>query len=183
MLIFILSYCIGSIPFGLIYGRYFRNLDIRTLGSGNIGTSNAMRVGGWRLAAITFASDALKGFLPVWLWGTPDTAPGIALSVLLGSLFSCFLRFRGGKGVAATFGSVLALSPLTALTLACIWIGTFLPTRVSGMAALVATASLPFLPFHELPFWWSLSTVVLIFYAHRKNIHEWLSAQSDIHSK
>jgi glycerol-3-phosphate acyltransferase PlsY len=139
-LIALVAYLLGSIPFGYLLVRIFRSEDIRTVGSGNIGATNVIRSGAKGLGALTFALDALKGFLavamardlilaalPDWppiaelYWqGSPamrlDTAASIAaLAAVLGHIFPVWLRFKGGKGVATAFGVLLQLAPLAAL--------------------------------------------------------------------
>src|SRR5579864_1351743 len=104
-LLIVASYLIGSIPFGIIVGR-MRGFDPRAVGSGNIGMTNVVRAGGVNAAAITFVGDILKGAIPVAIARMMESPPAIlawvALAAFLGSIYSVFLRFNGGKGVSAS---------------------------------------------------------------------------------
>jgi glycerol-3-phosphate acyltransferase PlsY len=123
----LVGYLAGSVPFGLLLVRLAGKGDVRSVGSGNIGATNAARAGGRGLGVLTLALDAAKGFLPVFLagrwfgtWpggGAPSPLHGaafaslVALAAILGHVFTPWLRFRGGKGVATTLGAALALGP------------------------------------------------------------------------
>ncbi|MCB5230502.1 MAG: glycerol-3-phosphate 1-O-acyltransferase PlsY [Candidatus Cloacimonas sp.] len=111
----LIAYVMGSIPFSYLYGKIFHKIDLREHGSGNVGSTNALRVLGWRLGLLTLISDMLKGFLAVWLvkryFG--DCSLIIpSLAVILGHTFTIFLKFKGGKGVATSAGVFAALIPL-----------------------------------------------------------------------
>jgi len=121
------SYLLGSVPFGYILVRLFQGIDVRSIGSGNIGATNVARTGGKKLAIITLLLDALKGWLPVFLvlhlHGIPAaSAPQLhtlaalaALAAVIGHMFPVWLGFKGGKGVATGLGVFLALAPLAVL--------------------------------------------------------------------
>lgn len=132
-----LAYLSGSIPFGLLIGRWVRRVDIRDYGSGNIGTTNAMRVLGARWAAVIFALDVAKGALPVWLAQEVGVSllgqAAVGLLAVAGHNWSVFLRFRGGKGVATSLGVLLATAPLAAGVAAIVWV---LTVAASGYASL-----------------------------------------------
>ncbi|MDC6465693.1 glycerol-3-phosphate acyltransferase, partial [Pelagibacteraceae bacterium] len=102
ILIFLLSYLSGSVPFGLILTKFFQGKDIRKLGSGNIGATNVLRTGNKSLALITLILDVLKGYFPVIITSNyfPEFIQLSALTVFLGHLFPVWLNFKGGKGVA-----------------------------------------------------------------------------------
>ena len=108
------AYIVGSVPIGVIVGRV-RGFDPRAVGSGNIGTANVARAGGASAAAITFAGDVLKGAIPVIVAraaGFPIVIVAwTGLAAFIGAICSVFLRFHGGKGVAAALGIWLAISP------------------------------------------------------------------------
>ena len=118
----LVAYLLGSIPFGYLLVRFFRKEDIRQKGSGNIGATNVMRSGSKGLGAVTFLLDVLKGFFAVWLCGMVAARSGLtteirtnaiaiaALFVVLGHIYTVWLGFKGGKGVATAFGVFLALS-------------------------------------------------------------------------
>jgi glycerol-3-phosphate acyltransferase PlsY len=141
------GYLAGSIPFGLLLARAAGFGDIRTIGSGNIGTTNVLRTGSKPLAAATLVLDAAKGAVPVLVlarWGQ-DFALLAGLFAVLGHNFPVWLKFRGGKGVATTLGVSLALSWPVGLLLLAIWIGMALVFRYSSLSALTALAALPVL--------------------------------------
>ena len=109
---FIGAYFLGSIPFGLLFTKWFGMGDIRGIGSGNIGATNVLRTGNKKVAILTFLCDALKGMVPAGLASFlhPEIAPGIAIMTVVGHVFPLWLKFKGGKGVATAFGATLGLS-------------------------------------------------------------------------
>ena len=140
------AYLIGSIPTGVIVGRMC-GFDPRTVGSGNIGTSNVARAAGMGAAAITFAGDLLKGAIPVVVAraiGFPHaTVAWVGLAALVGSICSVFLRFRGGKGVAAGLGVWLGLAPLVTLFALAAFGVVFALSRTMSIASMSAAIVLP----------------------------------------
>ncbi len=140
------AYLIGSIPTGVIVGR-IRGFDPRTVGSGNIGTSNVARAGGMSAAAITFAGDVLKGAIPVVVAnaaGFPiQTIAWTGLAAFIGSICSVFLRFRGGKGVAAGLGVWLGIAPLVILFALAAFGVMFALSRTMSIASMSAAIVLP----------------------------------------
>lgn len=142
------SYLIGSIPFGYLIGR-LHGIDIRKVGSGNIGATNVTRSIGRIAGKICFFLDFLKGALPVVLVNmtfeenTANLALAAGLAVILGHVFPIYLRFRGGKGVATAAGVALALAPYPLLCALAVWVVTFLTSRYVSLASIVAAASLP----------------------------------------
>ena len=143
------SYLLGGIPFGLIVAKLLRGVDIRRLGSGNIGATNVLRAVGWKGGVLVLLLDALKGFLPVLLTkamlGSPLAAILAGLAAMLGHSFSPFLRFTGGRGVATGLGVVLALSWKAggcAFGLALLLMCAF---RYVSLGSIVGAAALPFL--------------------------------------
>ena len=145
-LLLVAAYLIGSIPTGVIVGR-LRGFDPRTVGSGNIGTSNVARAGGASAAAITFAGDVLKGALPVVVArsaGFPiETIAWTGLATFVGSICSVFLGFRGGKGVAAALGVWLAIAPLVLLFALAAFGVIFALSRTMSLASMTAAIVLP----------------------------------------
>lgn len=140
-----IGYLIGSIPFGLILTRFAGLGDVRSIGSGNIGATNVLRTGNKALAALTLATDLLKGTVAVLLgllYG-PDTGIIAGLGAFLGHLFPVWLRFRGGKGVATYIGILLGLFWKGALAFCVIWLTVAGLARISSLAALVASAATP----------------------------------------
>jgi acyl phosphate:glycerol-3-phosphate acyltransferase len=145
-----IAYLLGSIPFGLLLMRVFRREDIRQSGSGNIGATNVLRTGGKGLGALTFLLDAAKGYVAVLLAYTaarqldlpPETTQNLAavavICALLGHVFTIWLGFRGGKGVATGFGVFLAFSPEAALAALATFIVVVLLSRYVSLASILA---------------------------------------------
>jgi glycerol-3-phosphate acyltransferase PlsY len=173
----VLTYVIGSLPFGLIIARTTANLDPRLHGSGNTGATNIARLCGTSYGVLTFVLDAAKGFFPV-LIGTAISGSAVfitltGLAALLGHMYSVFLDRRGGKGVATTIGIFLALVPgcllvSLALGLLLIWATGFV-----SLGSLVLVTALPVFillsgTFSLLVL--SLAVLVLVYWKHRDNI-------------
>lgn len=173
LLLLIFAYLIGSFPTGLVVGRLAGLGDIRNTGSGNIGATNMLRAGGKKLAAITLVIDMVKGLLPVlfarlllneaWVMEQDSVLSHHALAALVGlaavcgHVFSVWLKFRGGKGVATTLGALLAISfPAGFMTIA-LWIAVFAWKRYSSLAALVSIAASPVL----LGFWADMASAII----------------------
>lgn len=148
IVLIILAYFIGSIPSGVIVARALGGADPRSGGSGNIGATNVLRTLGKKAAVLTLLGDVLKGLLPVLLAKAllPGTSPVIylvAFAAILGHDFSMFLGFRGGKGVATTVGTLVALSPPLAGLCLLTWVAVVGVTRYSSAGALVTAAISP----------------------------------------
>jgi glycerol-3-phosphate acyltransferase PlsY len=143
---FAAAYLLGSIPFGVILTRLAGAGDIRRIGSGNIGATNVLRTGRRGLAALTLLLDAGKGWLAVFLAGRlygPDMAVVASYGVFIGHIFPLWLKFHGGKGVSTALGVLLALSWPVGLSVFAIWIAVIAATRLSSLAALVASVAAP----------------------------------------
>ncbi|MDO9264156.1 MAG: glycerol-3-phosphate 1-O-acyltransferase PlsY [Desulfosalsimonadaceae bacterium] len=148
------AYLLGSIPFGLVLAKVFKSVDLRKIGSGNIGATNARRAGGWGLGIATLACDALKGVIPVAIAGMmnagTDALTGeiwmaaTAVCAVAGHLFPVYLKFKtGGKGVATAAGCFAVISPLAlSLSLAVFFLVARISNRVSA-GSIAAAASLP----------------------------------------
>ena len=141
------AYLIGSIPFGFLIGKW-HGIDIRTVGSGNIGATNVTRSVGKRAGKLCFLLDFLKGMLPVLLVQhfapvPPELALAAALGVILGHIFPVYLDFKGGKGISTAAGVGLALAPLPLLAALAAWIVAFLTTRYVSLASIAAAVVLP----------------------------------------
>ncbi|MDR2464503.1 MAG: glycerol-3-phosphate 1-O-acyltransferase PlsY [Holosporales bacterium] len=138
----LLGYLCGSIPFGVLFSRIFRIVDIRNIGSGNIGATNVFRTGNYKAAVLTLVFDFLKGFIPVSLYIHAyrfDFAISlVALSVVIGHVFSIFLKFKGGKGVATTAGAYCALDGVCFLIGLISWCVVFFSSKISSLAALIS---------------------------------------------
>lgn len=145
-LIPLLAYMLGSIPFGYILVKASAGKDIRSYGSGNIGATNVFRQS--RLSGVlTLVLDAGKGYLAVllagWLGGDMEWQAAAAVCAIIGHVFTIWLRFKGGKGVATAFGAYVALSPLALLTTLGVFILILLLTRYISAASIGATALFP----------------------------------------
>jgi glycerol-3-phosphate acyltransferase PlsY len=136
----IITYLLGSIPFGLIISKFFGK-DIRKEGSGNIGATNVTRVLGKKVGLLVLILDMSKGFLPIYIAKyifDTKLVSLLAIASVIGHCFSIYLKFKGGKGVATAFGVLLALSYKTALIVIMFWLGAFL---VSGYVSLASMLS------------------------------------------
>lgn len=140
------SFLLGSVPFGLLITKAAGMGDIRNVGSGNIGATNVLRTGRKDLALATLAADALKGMVAVvFARYVFESAPSFAaLAAVAGHCFSPWLRFNGGKGVATSLGSLIALSWVVGLLACALWLVVFIYTRISSLSALVSLGIAPF---------------------------------------
>lgn len=178
LLTLVSSYLVGAIPFGLIFSKFFDNIDPRVVGSGNIGFTNILRVAGKKAAILTLICDILKGSLPVFFGLYVLNDLGIALGSgflsIMGHIFPVTLRFRGGKGVATAFGVILAAFPLTGVVLVSIWLIAVLIWRYSSLGALLSFGALPFImAFLERELYavlFSFLLTPLIYFRHGENI-------------
>lgn len=175
---FALAFLIGSIPTGFWYAKFFHNLDIRQHGSGNIGATNSYRVIGKKAAIIVLFIDLLKGLIPVLLAKYLDfSSENVLLAgvfAVLGHLFSPFLNFRGGKGIATAFGVILGFSPLAALCAVLVFGAVLYFSKMVSLGSIfgVLTFWIYILITKVMgPLWW-ISTVlaILLIVSHRKNI-------------
>ncbi len=140
------AYLLGSIPTGLLLGRIY-GIDVRKEGSGNIGATNLYRTVGRKVGVITLAGDCLKGLLPVlavkYSSLPPDYAAWVGLAAFSGHVFSVFLKFRGGKGVATALGVFLALSPPAVGIALGVFVLLMLIWRYVSLASISAAAAMP----------------------------------------
>ena len=172
------AYLLGSIPFGLIVSKIFGTDDPRTHGSRNIGFTNVLRVSGKRAGFLTLFGDLGKGFLATTmatLMGVPwSWILSIGFAVVLGHVFSIFLQFKGGKGVATAMGSISGIHPLIGAVLMGVWLGTVLIFKYSSGGALAAFGVFPFLAFfltHDFYFClYALCMMGIIYLCHKENI-------------
>lgn len=144
----ILSYLCGAIPFGYIVAKVFKNIDIRKQGSGNPGATNVYRTVSKPLGVLTLVLDILKGFLPVYFvtFINPTTnwiVILVALVTIVGHVFTVFLNFKGGKGVATGCGVFLALNPLATLICFAIFVVILLIFRYVSFSSIIAAMMLP----------------------------------------
>jgi glycerol-3-phosphate acyltransferase PlsY len=148
-----LAYLLGSIPFGYLLVRIFRNEDIRQQGSGNIGATNVARSGAKGLGLATLLLDMAKAYLAVVIaWrvgaGNYDLAVAAAVAAVIGHVYPVWLGFRGGKGVASALGVFLALTWPSGLAILLVFVAVFALTRYVSLASIVASATFPLFGFH-----------------------------------
>ena len=144
-----LSFLCGSIPFGVLIGKS-RGVDVRAVGSGNIGTTNVWRALGPVAGGLVFALDVGKGVAGVWLgrWLAPGNEIGIAacgIAAVLGHTFPPFLGFKGGKGIATSLGALLGLMPIVGVIVFALWGMMLALTRMISAASIIACLALPVL--------------------------------------
>ena len=178
--IIISSYLLGSIPFGFILTKFFLKKDIRDIGSGNIGATNALRTGSKSIGYATLALDILKAIIPVIFVKIYfiDYLYIASLCVFLGHVFPIWLKFKGGKGVATYVGILCCLDIYLGVSFGIIWLVTFLLFKYSSLSSLLGSLSIPiinFLIFKEEVIFFFIIMFVLIFYTHRENIKRLLN--------
>ncbi len=141
----VLAFILGSIPTAAWYAKYFHNIDITKHGSGNSGATNSMRVLGKKAGIIVLLIDVLKGFLPVFFFNLYFSesyqAFILGIIIILGHIFSIFLSFKGGKGIATSLGVILAVFPIGALIGLAVFICVVLITKYASLASLSAALS------------------------------------------
>jgi|TARA_B000000460_G_scaffold146734_1_gene103654 glycerol-3-phosphate acyltransferase PlsY len=169
------SYLIGSIPFGFLLTKFFLKKDIRDIGSGNIGATNALRTGNKAIGYSTLSLDILKAVLPVIFikFNYPDYIYLSSLCVFIGHVFPLWLKFKGGKGIATYVGILFCIDLMFGLIFIFTWLIIYLIFKYSSLSSLIASLSIPaylllFLNGKNIFFF--LIMFVLIFFTHRKNI-------------
>ncbi len=174
IIVAITSYLIGSIPFGFILTKIFLKKDIRNIGSGNIGATNALRTGNKSLGYGTLLLDVLKAIIPVIYTklNYPDYIFITSMFVFLGHVFPLWLKFKGGKGVAPYVGILFSINLIYGIVFISIWIITFLISKYSSLASLIASFTIPIylLFFNNENLTFFSIMFVLIFYTHRENV-------------
>ena len=179
ILIIIICYLLGSIPFGVIIAKSIRKIDIRDYGSGNIGASNAFRILGPGLAIFVLLGDVLKGFLAIYLFQLFDISNLMiivigGLAVIAGHDWSVFLKFKGGKGIATTYGVVLSFHPAIALLSAFTWLIIIALTKYSSVASMTSLSVMLILMFlFQQPIEYIIFGAIILalaIYRHRENI-------------
>jgi glycerol-3-phosphate acyltransferase PlsY len=184
VLLIVVAYLIGSIPFGIIVGK-MRGFDPRAVGSGNIGMTNVARAGGGSAAAITFVGDVLKGAIPVAvarLMGFPPAILAwVGLGAFLGSIFSVFLGFSGGKGLSASLGIWALLAPLPLLFALAAFGITVAASRIISMGSIIAAIVLvPAVAALAMPRPYILLAIMmsaLVIVRHRENIRRLIAGE------
>jgi len=182
---FVAAYLLGAFPTSYIAGRVAKGIDLREHGSKNLGATNVFRLLGWRWAVPVALIDIAKGALPAtlfatWAGGDRWVAVGLGIAAVLGHIFSPFVGFRGGKGVATAAGIFVALAPVAVLIALpvwglCLWLSGYV-----SLSSILAAGTLPLWVKLTRPgalpaFWASVALALLILYSHRANIRRLLS--------
>jgi glycerol-3-phosphate acyltransferase PlsY len=184
VILFMVAYLLGSIPFGLVVGKVFYGVDVRQHGSGNVGTTNVFRVLGKKAGVAVLICDMLKGYVPAAVAAAlfdPWFAIFIAAAPVVGHIYSIFLKGKGGKGIATGAAVVLALVPLVFAIILVVWIVLVLTTRYVSVASLTASFLVPVLAFaFDEPTPYKIAGVlvaVIVWWAHRGNIRRLLAGE------
>ena len=175
LIIGIICYLIGSIPFGFILTKVFLKKDIRNIGSGNIGATNALRTGNKTIGYTTLFFDIIKAVIPIIYikFNFTDLLYIASLCIFLGHVFPIWLKFRGGKGVATYVGILFALNIYLGFVFIFSWLITYALFKFSSLSSLVASISIPiylliFSKFENIFFFTIM--LILVFFTHRENI-------------
>jgi glycerol-3-phosphate acyltransferase PlsY len=175
IIIGIICYLLGSIPFGFIFTKIFLKKDIRDIGSGNIGATNALRTGNKFIGYSTLFFDIIKAVIPIICIKIyfPELLFTGSLCAFLGHVFPIWLKFKGGKGVATYVGILFAINIYLGLVFILSWLITFGLSRFSSLSSLIASISIPvyllILAQFDQVFFFTIM-FVLIFFTHRENI-------------
>ena len=177
MEIFILtlsSYLLGSIPFGFLLTKIFLKKDIRKIGSGNIGATNALRTGNKAIGYSTLLLDILKAIIPILFIKIqyPEFVFISSLAVFLGHVFPIWLKFNGGKGVATYLGILFCINYILGFIFIVTWLIVFLVSKYSSLSSLLASLIIPIYYFfiNDESYYFFIIMFILIFYTHRENI-------------
>ena len=174
LIIALVSYLLGSIPFGFILTKIFLKKDIRNIGSGNIGATNALRTGNKLLGYTTLLLDITKAILPVLYvkYNYPDYIFIASLCAFLGHVFPVWLRFKGGKGVATYIGILFSINIILGLIFIVSWAVTFLISKFSSLSSIIASLIVPvyLMIFENYNSIFFIIMFVLILYTHRENV-------------
>jgi len=183
----LLSYLLGAFPTSYVAGRITRGIDLREHGSGNLGATNAFRVLGWRVAVVVFLVDIAKGFVPAHFFpqfdggASPDLALAYGAAAIIGHIYSVFVGFRGGKGVATGAGVFLAVAPLATLAGLAVWIAVVAATRTVSLGSILAALVVPIVVAAtagaSAVLWFSLGVSAFVIFAHRSNIRRLLRGE------
>ena len=181
-LLIALAYLAGSMPSSFLVGKVFHGIDLRQHGSGNLGATNAFRVLGAKSALPVLIADIGKGALPVILF--PRLVPAAfgwtlayGAAAILGHMFSVWVGFRGGKGIATSAGVLVGLAPWAVLGGLLVWLAVTLPSGYVSLGSVAAAAALPILvaltPHQggQTLVWFSVALGTVVIWAHRKNLH------------
>ena len=171
----IISYLMGSIPFGFILTKIFLKKDIREIGSGNIGATNALRTGNKLIGYSTLFLDILKAIIPILIIKVefPEFVFISSLSIFLGHVFPIWLKFNGGKGVATYVGILFCINYVLGFIFIISWAIVFLISKYSSLSSLLASLSIPIYHYFFIDnenYYFFIILLILIFYTHKENI-------------
>lgn len=186
----LLSYLFSGIPFAFIISKLFLKTDIRKVGSGNVGATNVYRIGGWKYGIPVFILDFLKGFIPTlisvfYFDKNLEISTIVAITTVLGHMFTPYLKFKGGKGAATSFGSFIVLFPFEILVCAIFFLISVVTTRIVAVGTIVSAFFLPivyfvmgkllnitfpFKKFSNIDFLLIIIVVIFIILKHKSNI-------------
>ena len=174
-IIALVSYLLGSIPFGFLLTKLFLKQDIRNIGSGNIGATNVLRTGNKLIGFSTLFLDILKAVIPIIFikYNFPDFIFISSLSVFLGHVFPVWLKFKGGKGVATYIGILFCINYVLGFVFIISWFIIFLLSKYSSLSSLLASLIIPIYHFFligDKNHFFFIILFILIFYTHRENI-------------
>ena len=174
LIIILITYTLGSIPFGFLLTKIFLNKDIRDIGSGNIGATNVLRTGNKLIGYTTLLLDVSKAVVAIIFikLNYPDYIYVASLSVFLGHVFPVWLKFNGGKGVATYVGILCSINIFFGLIFIISWMIVFLISKYSSLSSILASLVLPayVFIFENYNFIFFLIMFVLILFTHRENI-------------
>jgi len=184
----VLGYLVGSFPSGVVLSKYKFRIDVREMGSGNIGATNVTRVFGWGAGILTLATDFLKSFLPLYLLsdlypGSPWLTTSTGISLVIGHCFSAFLGLKGGKGVATSLGCVAVVAPWLAVGATAVYIVLLAIYKISALGSLGGVAvAVGYLAVVQPS--WSVATLVLaligvVLFRHWSNIQRLFKATKE----
>ena len=174
-LISLISYLMGSIPFGFLLTKIFLKKDIREIGSGNIGATNALRTGNKLIGYSTLILDILKAVIPILIIKVqfPEFIFISSLSIFLGHVFPVWLKFNGGKGVATYVGILFCINYVLGFIFIISWTIVFLISKYSSLSSLLASLSIPIYHYFFINnenYYFFIIVFILIFYTHKENI-------------
>lgn len=185
----LLAYLVGATPTSYLAGRLVYGIDLRERGSGNLGATNVFRVLGWRAAVPVGLVDVAKGAVPVALFprwdqtAAPEWALAYGAAAIVGHVFSVYVRFKGGKGVATSAGVFAALAPWATLAALGAWVVVVTLTRIVSLGSLVAAVTLPVAVYLTgepmLELWLAIGLALFVIYAHRSNIGRLLRGEEN----
>ena len=180
ILILLVCYFLGSIPFGFILTKFFLKQDIREIGSGNIGATNVLRTGNKSIGYLTLLLDILKAVIPV-IFIKINFSEYLfisSLSVFLGHVFPIWLKFKGGKGVATYLGILFCINYILGFVFVLVWFLIFLIFKYSSLSSILATFTIPVFYYFFINnenYYFFIIMFILIFFTHRENIKRLLN--------